>query len=99
MAKLRGSNNLCCVGTWFAPPSTPDFLGMVGLNLAWLRPVVVVRLHDGDLDAVGWGESPWALVTPVKAITVGVGLKNYGRFKLDTWLATYDQRAFSEYPE
>ena len=23
---------------------------------------------------VGWGEDPWALVTPVKAIRVGVGL-------------------------
>ena len=37
-----------------------------------LLPVAVVRLN-----AVGWGEGPWALVTPVKAIRVGVGfLKN-----------------------
>ena len=32
----------------------PDFLSKV----AWLLPVVVVRLHDGDLHAVGWGEGP-----------------------------------------
>ena len=32
------------------------------------------KLHDGNLHAVGWGEGPWALVTPVKAIRVGVGL-------------------------
>ena len=31
-------------------------------------------LHDGDLHAVGWGEGPWAMVTPVKAIRVEVGL-------------------------
>ena len=31
-------------------------------------------MHDEDLHAVGWGEGPWALVTPVKAIRVGVGL-------------------------
>ena len=31
-------------------------------------------MHDGDLYAVGWGEGPWALVTPVKANRVGVGL-------------------------
>ena len=39
-----------------------------------LLPVAVIRLHDGDLHAVGWGEGPWALVTPVKAIRVEVGL-------------------------
>ena len=42
------------------PPSTPDFSGKVGLNFAlnqaWLLPVAVVRLHDGDLHAVGWVE-------------------------------------------
>ena len=32
-------------------------------------------MYDGDLHAVDWGEGPWALVTPVKAIRVGVGLK------------------------
>ena len=32
------------------------------------------RLHDGDLHAVGCGEGPVALVNPVKAIRVGVGL-------------------------
>ena len=42
--------------------------------LAWLLPVVVVRLHYGDMVAVGWGEGPRALVTPVKAVRVGVGL-------------------------
>ena len=40
----------------------------------WLLPVVVVRLHDGDLHAVGWGEGSRAFVTPVKAISVGAGL-------------------------
>ena len=25
---------------------------------AWLLPVAVVKLHDGDLHAVGWGEGP-----------------------------------------
>ena len=34
------------------------------------------RLYDGDLNAVGWGEGPWALFSSVKAIRVGVGLKN-----------------------
>ena len=64
------------VGTWFAPPSTPDFSGKLGLNLAlaWLLPVAVVKLHDGELHAVGWGEGPWALVTPVKPNRVWVGL-------------------------
>ena len=42
---------------------------------ARLLPVAVVKLHDGDLHAVGWGEGPCALVTPVKPIRVGVGLK------------------------
>ena len=37
-----------------------------------MLPVSVVRLHDGDLLAVGWGEGPWALVAQVKAIMVGV---------------------------
>ena len=37
----------------------------------WLLPVVVVRLHVGDLNVVGWGEGPWALVTPAKIIWVG----------------------------
>ena len=27
-------------------------------HLAWLLPVAVGRLHDGDLHAVGWGEGP-----------------------------------------
>ena len=35
--------------------STPDFLGEVTLPWAWLLPVAVVRLHDGDLHAVGYG--------------------------------------------
>ena len=26
--------------------------------MAWLLPVAVVKMHDGDLYAVGWGESP-----------------------------------------
>ena len=40
----------------------------------WLLPVAVIRIHVGDLHAVDWGEGPWALVTPVKAIWVGVGI-------------------------
>ena len=46
-------------------PSTPDFLGKVGLNLA-LGQVPSYCSHQsacGDLHAVGWGEGPWALVT------------------------------------
>ena len=43
-------------------------------NAKELYPVAVVKLHDGNLHAVGWGEGPGALVTPVKAIRVGVGL-------------------------
>ena len=39
-----------------------------------LAVVVVISLHVGDLHAVGWSEGPWALVTPVKAIRVGVGV-------------------------
>ena len=39
---------------------------------AWLLPVAVVRLPEGALHAVGWGEGPWALVTP--AIRLGVEL-------------------------
>ena len=42
------------------------------MALAWLLPVAVIRLHVGGLYAVGWGEDPRALVTPVKAIRVGV---------------------------
>ena len=37
--------------------------------LIGLLPVVVTRLHVGDLHQVDWDEDPWALVTPVKAIT------------------------------
>ena len=38
------------------------------MTKAWLLPGAVVRLHDWDLHAVGWGGSPWALVIPIKAI-------------------------------
>ena len=57
-------------------PIQPRLLGRGSFNLAlaWLLSVAVVKLHDGDLHAVGWG--PRALVTPVKAIRVGMGLKN-----------------------
>ena len=58
-----------------APPSTPDLCCKVGLNLA-LGLVADVWLAAGDLHAIGWGEGPWALVTPVKAIRVGVGVYN-----------------------
>ena len=38
-----------------------------GLNLS------VEGLHVGDQHAVGWGEGPCVLVTPVKVIRVGMG--------------------------
>ena len=38
-----------------------------------------VRLNVGDFHAVGWDEGPWALVTPVKVIRVGVGFKKMFR--------------------
>ena len=77
VVKTSTKEMLRYVGTWFAPPSTPDFLGVVGLNLALslITSFAVVKLHDWDLHAVGWGEGPWVLVTPVKAIRVGVGFK------------------------
>ena len=55
------------------PPQTSQ----VGLNLALglVTSCCSVKLHDGDLHAVGWGEGPRSLVTPVKAIRVRVGLK------------------------
>ena len=35
-------------------------------------------VHGGDLHAVGWGEDPGALVTPVKVIRVWLGIiKNF----------------------
>ena len=43
----------------------------LGLNLAlasFLPAVVIIRLHDGDLHTVNWGEGPWALVTPVDRV-------------------------------
>ena len=73
--EYRWSNCPRYVGIWFAPQSTPDFLGKVCVNLAWLLPVAVVKLHNGGLHAVGWGEGPRVLVAPVTAIKVGVGLK------------------------
>ena len=36
-----------------------------------MLPVAVVRLYVGVLHAIGWGEGPWALVTPVEAIRLG----------------------------
>ena len=66
------------VGTWFVHPPIHPRLLRWGRFKHCLRPgllhVPVARLHDGDLHAVGWGEGPRALVTPVKAIRVGVGL-------------------------
>ena len=47
------------------PPSTTDFLGIVGLNLASLLPAVFVRLHVGDLPSTGLGDGPLALVIPL----------------------------------
>ena len=59
-----------------APPSNPDLLGLVGLNLAFGLVTYCwgCQMHVGDLHAVSWGEGPWALVTSIKAIVVGVGL-------------------------
>ena len=57
-------------------------LKTLGLNLAWtwLLLDAVVRLH-----VVGWGEGPWALVTPVKASRAGVGLnKKHFQLPIDT---------------
>ena len=56
------------------PQTTSDFLGEVGFNFSfdWFLLFAVVRLHFGDLFAVGWGEGPWAFVTPVKAMMVWV---------------------------
>ena len=34
---------------------------------------MVIRLFDGDLHTVDWGEGPRELVTPVRAVRVGVG--------------------------
>ena len=48
------------VGNWFAPPSNPDFLGKVGLNLA-LGLVTSCRSCQG------------ACLAPVRAIRVGMG--------------------------
>ena len=61
-------------------------MGKVSLNLALalvLLADAVERLHVGDLHAVGQGEGPWALMTPEKAIKVGVGiLKEKTKFYL-----------------
>ena len=40
---------------------------------------MVVRLHDGDLHA-----DVWALMAPVNAIRVGMGLKN--KLSLNVWV-------------
>ena len=37
-----------------------------------LCSLAVVRLHAGDLRTVGWGEGQCTLVTPLKAMGVGV---------------------------
>ena len=43
--------------------------------MAWLLPVTVERLHDGDLHAVDCGVDPRAMATTVKAIRVELGIK------------------------
>ena len=49
-------------------------------------PNVVVRLTDGDLHAVGRGEGPLALWTPIKPATTGVGrLKKAKKSKFKIW--------------
>ena len=73
--------NWCWTASWPKPfrlltkshllTSITHIIGQT-LPWAWLLPVAVVRLHVGDLHAVGWSEDPWAFVTPVKAIRVVV---------------------------
>ena len=38
---------------------------MQGRFKAWLLPVAVVKLHDGDLHAVGWGEGSMSIGDPI----------------------------------
>ena len=40
------------------PPQTSWAKQVETLPQAWLLPIGVVRLHAGDLHAVGWGEGP-----------------------------------------
>ena len=49
---------------------------------AWLLAFAVARLHDGDLHTAVWGWGPGALVTPLKAIRVGVGGYKKSFFRL-----------------
>ena len=44
------------------------------LRLGYFLLRSVVRLHIGDLHALGWCKGPWALVTTLKAIILGVGI-------------------------
>ena len=62
----------------------PDFLGEVGLNLAFglVTPVTAERLRDEGLHVVGWHEGPQA----VKANRVGVGTIKIARGALVLWL-------------
>ena len=60
-----------------SPPIHPILLWR-GRFKPCLRPgYFLLRSSDctmSDLHAVGWGQGPWALETPVKAIRVGAGL-------------------------
>ena len=77
------------VGTWLAPPFTPDFLGKVDFSYAWLVPVMGIRHALGVLNSIGWGKDLWESVTPVKAIRVDLGVK---KERLPNWVpnAVYD---------
>ena len=58
-----------------APPSTPDFSGKVGLNLA-VGLITSYCSHPTACWRTGcccWCEGPWALVIPEKAIRFGEG--------------------------
>ena len=70
----RWSNWLRYVGTWFAPPHTPDFSGKVGLNLALGLVTSCCSCQTAWWRPACCGVGPRALVTPIKAIRVGVGL-------------------------
>ena len=51
-------NHLECLGLDRFKPCLPK---------AWLFYVADIKLHVGDLHAVGWGEGLWELMTPVKS--------------------------------
>ena len=55
----------------------------LNLDLDWFLPAVVIRLHDGDLHTVNWGEGQWALVTPVDRVGLYKKDSDLGRWQCD----------------